>query len=253
MDNEVDNFLNEVKGKEPENPFQENESPFLADEDEKGEVVVEADSKEDKPVPFHKDPKVEKYLAKRERELRAELLGELKPAAPVKEEVKTGEVNLPESFVRLVGDDTYEKKTVLKDLSNYFGSLKGEAKAEALREFEQQLSEQQSRQSEEDQRALSELESGFEAIEEEFGVDADTPEFRAFIRKFAPKDSEGNVVAFPDMVSTYETYQQVKKPDNSRAKQLASRGLKRSSDASSVATPKDNSWSTWDRIKSSLS
>lgn len=250
MANEVDEFLNEVKGDDPEDPFKENETQFTEDEDEK-EVAVEEDEKKEK-LPFHKDPKVQKYLEKRERELREELLGELKPEqVPSKEEVKA-EVGLPESFIRLVGDDTFEKKTVLKDLDAYFGSLKGEAKAEALREFQQQITEQEEQESREFLRAQSELSEGFEAIEEEYGVDADTPEFRAFIRRVAPKDENGEVIGYPDMVSTYDLYRDSKKTDNSRAKHLASRGLKRSSDAPKVPEAKGSSWEAWDRIKSAL-
>lgn len=236
----LDDFLGSVKDPQVEDPFQEeSENPFPED---KEPLEVE----EDKKVDFHKDPKIQRYIDKQIAKRLAE-----KPEAPAPREVKETkdeEIALPESFVQLIGNDTFEKKQVLKDLSHYFDSLKGEARNEFLKEMEQR-EEQSSRA---DSQAISELEEGFEAIEDQFGVDADTPEFRAFIKRVAPKDSDGNVSGFPDLVSTYETYQELKKPDNSRAKQLASRGMARSSDASKEPVSQDRSWKGVDKMLSKL-
>ena len=56
----VQQFLGEVGEKGDKNPFQENpEDPFAKE----GEVKVE-EEKEEKPLPFNKDPKIQKFIDK---------------------------------------------------------------------------------------------------------------------------------------------------------------------------------------------
>lgn len=235
-------FLNEITEK-PE-PFKE--EPVEKPEEEEVEEVAG----EEKPLPFHKDPKVQRYIQK-EIEKRAK---EFAPSAEsqFRKEVEE-DIKLPPSFIKLVGNDTEEKKQVLKDLSDYFGTLKGEAK----QEFIEQMQEQERQQTAEDDAALDELNSGFEAIEEDYGVDLTSDlktrnSFIEFLRKVSHKDENGEVDQFADIPSAWEAFQEQKKPaPASRAKELASRGMARSTDTGE-APKRGYSWKDVDREFSKL-
>lgn len=213
------------------------------------------EEKEEKSLPFHRDPKVQRYVDKQiEKALKDRPSAEQQFRKEVVEEV-----NLPSSFIKLVGNDTDEKKQVLKDLSTYFGTLKGDAKKEAWEEMQQQAQKAQQLQVEADTKAQEELETYFEEIEETYNVDLSSnsasakktrSEFIDFVRKIAPKNEEGEVSAFPDLVSAFEEYQErIKRlqPSNRIAKELAARGLTRSTDAS-TAVPTGSSWKDVDKF-----
>lgn len=204
------------------------------------------DAVDEKPLPFHKDPKVQRYI-QREIENRVK---DFAPSAETqfRKEVRE-EINLPDSFVKLVGNDTEEKKQVLKDLSNYFGTLKGEARQEFLEELQQQEQQQVAA----DNAALDELNAGFETIEEDYGVDLSSNSkvrsaFVEHLRKVSHKDANGEVDMFADIPAAWEDFQERQKPQSaSRAKELASRGMTRSSDTTG-AVPKGRSWKDVDRF-----
>ncbi len=218
-------FLNNIDSVEPfkEEPVEEEKEPIETEVDEK-------------PLPFHKDPKIQRYI---EKEVDKKLK-DFKPAErQFREDVE--DIKLPSSFIKLVGNNTPEKVEVLKDLEKYFGTLKGEARQEFLQEMQQQ----QKQQVEEDKRAEEELENYFEQIEESYNVDLSSnsatakkqrSDFIDYVRKIAPKNEEGEVVAYPDLVSAFEEFQDKgKRAPASRAKELASRGMTRSTDASAGA------------------
>lgn len=235
----VDEFLNGIG--EP------NEAPDIFGEQSAEETLEEKE--EEKPLRFDKDPKVQKYIEK-------QVAKALKDKAPAIEERKeTGDVKVPQSLVNLIGNDTPEKQQALKDFAETLSSLKGEARQEFLAEMKAQ--EQQ--KVEADQKAIQELENGFEEIEEDFDVDlssgsASAKQLRAgfieYIRDIAPKDANGEVEKFPDLISAFKRYQkevaaEAKRPA-SRAKELASRGMTRSGDTSNApATGK--SWKDVER------
>lgn len=194
------------------------------------ETPVE-EEKEEKPLPFHKDPKVQRYVEKQIEKA----LKDVKPSAEREFKQDVQDIKYP-ALVKLIGNDTPEKVQALKELQDTFQSLKGEAKQEFLDELKQR--EDQAKQA--DNAAIEELESGFEKIEEEHGVDlnADTKTRAAFVeylRKISHKDANGEVDQFADIPSTWETFQErAKSPGASRAKQLAARGLTRSADTSTL-------------------
>lgn len=227
-------------------------------EEEQKEVIEEGDvkeEKEEKPLAFHQDPKVQKFIERRvEKRLK-----DFKPS--VEQQFRKDvdeEINLPSSFIKLVGNDTDEKKEVLRDLSKYFGTLKGEARQEFLQELEQQRVQSEA----EDRKAQEELETYFEEIEETYNVDLSSnsalakktrSEFIDFVREIAPKNEEGEVAAFPDLVSSFKTFQELNKRSttSNRAKEHASRGLTRSTDASSAVST-GRSWKDVERHFSKL-
>lgn len=239
-------FLNNIDGPFVEEPIEK--------EKEATEVEVEEDSK---PLPFHKDPKLQRYIEKQvEKGLKDQPRGEVEQQFR-----KDVEVNLPQSFVKLVGNDTEEKKQVLKDLSDYFGNLKGDAKKEAWEEMQQQSERAQEQQVEADNQAVEELENYFDEIEDTFNVDLSSnstlakktrAEFIDYVRKIAPKNEDGEVSAFPDLVSSFEEFQDKnKRAPATRAKELASRGLTRSNDTT-TALPQGRSWKDVDRFFNKL-
>lgn len=232
-------FLNNIA---PE-PFKEEqvETP----EEEKEEVAGE-----EKVLPFHKDPKVQRYVEKQIEKA----LKDVKPSAEqkFKQEVRE-ELNLPPALVKFVGNDTPEKREVLKELASYLDSLP----VKAQEQFEAKMLKDTQEAAAKDSAALEELNTGFEAIEEEYGVDltSDTKtraSFIEFLRKVSHKNAEGEVDQFADIPSAWETFQERQKPvPASRAKELASRGMTRSGDAN-TAPKAGNSWRDVDKYFESL-
>ncbi len=229
----------------------------LNGESEKEELFKEeeTDVKDDvkdsaETLPFHKDPKVQKYLDK-------EIQKALKEHQPTMEqkfrqEVKD-EIDLPPALVKLVGNDTEEKREALKALASHLDSLTDKAKEKFLEEMRSQEKAVQ----EADNAALEELNAGFESIEEEFGVDLskDSQKRTAFVeylRKVSHKNADGEVDQFADIPAAWETFseQQPAKPA-SRAKELASRGMTRSGDTTR-APSQGRSWKDVDRYFDSL-
>lgn len=231
----VANFLNE-HSEEQKDIFKEEvvDSPDLVEEQD-----------EEKVLPFHKDPKVQKYINKQVEKA----LEGIKPSVESTFKKDIEEIKLPSSFIDLVGNDTPEKIKVLKDLSAYFGTLKGEARQEFLQDL--QAKEQQAKEA--DVKALDELTSGFEQIEEDYGVDLDADKktraaFVEFLRKASPKNSDGEVERFADIPATWELFQDANKAVSrpTRAKELAARGVARSTDAMTETT-KGRSWKDVDK------
>lgn len=225
-------FLNNIDKAEP---FKE--EPVVEPEEEKEEVAGE-----EKPLPFNKDPKVQRYIEKQVEKA----MKDIRPSTEqtFRKEVDE-EINLPASFIKLVGNDTDEKKEVLKDLSKYFGTLKGEAR----KEFLEEMNQKEIQAKEADNAALEELNSGFEAIEEQYGVDLDADSktraaFVEYLQKVSPKNADGEVTQFADIPSAWEVFQERAKPEPkaSRAKELASRGMTRSTDTSAPAIRSGNGW-----------
>lgn len=237
----VSNFLNETS--DAQNLFKE-------------ETTVEPevqDEKEEKPLPFNRDPKVQKYI---ERQVEKALKNNA-PTAEQSFKKEVEDINLPDSFIRLIGNDTQEKVDVLKDMSKYFSTLKGEARQEFLND----LKAQEQAKADAEKQAQEELDNYFEEIEETYGVDLSSNsasakqtrvQFIEYVRKIAPKDENGEVSAFPDLVASFEEFQEKnKRPSATRAKELANRGLIRSNDTS-VGIPQGRSWKDVDKFFSKL-
>lgn len=241
MANETDavaDFLNEVT--EPRDIFKE--EPTLA----------EVEDVEEKPIRFDKDPKVQKYIEKQVQKALDKI-----PSAEQNFKKDVEDINLPDSFVALVGNDTPEKQKVLKDLSSYFGTLKGEARQEFLAEMKQQ----EEAKIQADAKAQEDLSNYLDEIEENYGVDLTSntssakqlrAQFIDHVRKVAPKDENGEVAMFPDMLGAFEDFQEKnKRSPATRAKELASRGMTRSNDTA-VGMPQGRSWKDVDRYLDSL-
>lgn len=235
----VVDFLNNIDGAEaPQKDIFKEDVPSQEETNE-----PEVEEKAEKRLPFNKDPKVQRYIDE-EIDKRLKFVPQPSAERQFKEEVRN-EVNLPPALVKLVGNDTPEKREALKELSEYLESLPKKAQ----QEFEQRMIEEQQEAAKEDAAALDELNAGFEEIEDQYGVDlsgnsAQAQKTRAsfvdYLRKVSHKNGDGEVDQFADIPAAWEEFQERNKPQSaSRAKGLASRGMTRSTDAS--PTPQWNS------------
>lgn len=253
---EVDDFLNGVKSEVKEDPFkQESEDPFAVKEEVKEEKVEE----EEKQVPFHRDPKIQRFI---DKEI-SKRISEIKPTETerfVKETTNDGD-DVLEVLTRVIGNDTPEKVAAVKDFRKMLSGLEEKGAQRAIQELNRKSEEERASE----QRALDELNKGFEEIEETFGVDLSSNtavarktrnDFVDYIKRIAPKDAEGNVVAFPDLEPAFEDFQEKNKrvsTSTNRAKELSSRSMIRSSETSSAPTIADSSWNAVERLFSKLS
>lgn len=248
----VQDFLGEFSNKETVNPFEDNlQDPFAHKETE--EQTVEEEPKEEKPLPFHKDPKVMKFIEKAVEK-------RLSDNKPSEQERFTRETQTTEDdyYVRLIGNDTPEKVAMIKESIARDEQRLQEAEERAFNRLSQR--EQESIQA--DQQAEEELENAFDSIEENYDVDitSNNPiarktrqEFVSFVEKIAPKDRNGDIIDYPDMTSAWETFSEIKKSNQqpSRAKELASRSMARSSEAQSKQ-PEKVDWNAVDAYMDSL-
>lgn len=247
----VEKFLGSL-GEEGENPFEENtEDPFAQQEVEP--TVGREEDTAAKPLPFNKDPKIQKYLEKREREIEDRILSKVKERepAPTSQEVD-------DYYERLIGNDTPEKVAMIKEAKARDERMLALAEERALGRLTQK--EQESLAA--DKAAEAELENAFENIEESYGVDISSnnplarktrQEFVTFVEKIAPKDRNGDIIDYPDMQSAWETFSEIKRanPTPSRAKELASRSMARSAETTAVQQTKA-SWDAADDFIASL-
>ena len=232
-------FLNEIST-----------APFTEEEVKEVEEEVA-----EKPLPFNKDPKVQRYI---DREL-DKRLKDFKPSAEqqFKEEVRGDVEDVIGAFTTIIGDDTPEKKRALEALKRTLQGADERASNKAIERFQQQMQEQEEQSRAEDAAALDELNAGFEAIEEEHGVDLTSDkktraEFITYLRRVSHKNSDGEVDQFADIPSAWETFSESRtKAPASRAKELASRGMTRSTDTTTTA-PTGRSWKDVDRFFSKL-
>lgn len=242
----VDEFLGDLNETQ-DDPFESQVDETLFGAEPSEAPIEEPAGTEGEPaevkLPFHKDPKVQKYVQKEiERALSELPKPDVTNAAP---EVNT---DVDDVLTRLIGNDTPEKLSMIKEFKSVLTNGTERAKKEALAELKRE--QQNEVQAERD--AEDELEAGFESVEEHFGIEFNPNQkrgFATFISKVAPKDEYGEVTAYPDFIETYDTYQQLAKATQSpnRAKDLASRSMARSGE-STVKPQERITWDTVDKI-----
>lgn len=246
----VESFLSELEDNNEKNTFEtQKEDPFVPEE-----TPVEKEPEVEKALPFNKDPKIQKYLEKREREMEERLKANFQ--APTAKEPEVDEVT--DVLVRLIGNDTPEKLSMVKEFKAVLEKGTERAKAEAIAELESRQNQEQQA----DRDAEIELETAFDNIEEIFNVDitSNNPvakktrqEFVSFVEKIAPKDRNGDIVDYPDMNSSWEAFSEMKRATTqpSRAKELANRGMTRSAEAQPASQTKVG-WDAAEEYISSL-
>ena len=251
--NEVDNFLADVKSDSVvDDSFKtDTVDPF------KGEAVIEGDEKkDDKPLPFHQDPKVQRFI---DRAVEKRLNERPTETERFVEETHSDESDeISDVLTRIIGNDTPEKLSAIKDFKKVLGNLEEKGAQRALAQLDAQASEE--REAEVD--AQNELVDGFQNIEDTFDVDltSNNPQARKersdfvdFIKRVSPKDEEGQVIQFPDLEETYKLFKETNKPEsNNRAKDLSSRSMARSGDASTGQPATGKTWKDVERIFNKL-
>lgn len=236
------------------NNFSDKEDIF---KEESTESDTDEEAEDEKPLPFHKDPKVQRYVEK-QIEKAIKTIPQPQAQESRREDNSPSDVkDVIAAFTAIVGNDTPEKVKALEALEKTLAGADERASQKAIERFQQQVQEQEQQRTKEDEAAIAELNSGFEEIEETLGVDLTSNtaqaqklnlEFRQYLKKIAPKDENGEVKSFPDIPAAFEEFQERnKRAPATRAKELASRGMTRSNDTATSA-PTGKSWKDVDRF-----
>lgn len=127
-------------------------------------------------------------------------------------------------------------------------------KEETINEFR----EEQARAAEEQARLESLIDTNLEDVEDEFGVDLTSgspaakkarKEFLEEVKRMSPKDENGDIVAFADFTSVYESYKDRKAktaaPDNARQKEISSRSMVQPGQTAPVQRQRTSGWNGW--------
>lgn len=252
---EVNEFLKELNGSDPINnqdPFSEieGEEP-KKDEQESGKSSEEDD---DEPLPFHKDPKVQRYIEKQlEKKLK-----DIKPVEVTKEVTPESD-EVVDVLTRIIGNDTQEKLSAIKDFRKALSGLEEKAVEKALGKIK---SEREALLSEE-REAETELENGLAEIEDNYNIDITSNtaqakktrnDFLNFVKRVAPKVN-GEIASYPDFNETFSLFQEMNKKTNpvtSKAKDLADRSMSKSTQTTTMPKTENVSWNTIDKIFSSF-
>lgn len=247
-------FLKDTK---EEKSFFETDKEIFKEEtpEEKPEETEEVKG-EEKPLPFHKDPKVQRYV---EKQISKALEGKSETHKFIQEVKGEEPTELMDALIGLIGNDTPEKQRALKAFEKRFGDVEVKASERAVRELQAEAQ----RKAEEDRKAQRELDDAFEEIEDAYSVDltSNAPgarktrsDFVEYVRKIAPKNEDGEVTAFPDLNAAFEEFQERAKrlaPNNTKAKELAARSMSRSSEAATQPTG-GKTWKDVDKMLNQL-
>ena len=244
--NAVQDFL------DSESEFGSESDPLEVVEETKVEPTTEVTEEvKEEPLPFHKDPKVQRFI---DRQVAKAL--ETKGSAE-KEFVRETKQETDDYYERLIGNDTPEKIAMIREAKARDERLLEEAEKRAF----SRLSAEKQKEIEDENNAKEQLDSSLENIEEQFSVDITSNDpvakklrvdFLKFAERLAPKDQDGNIIDYPDMTTAFETFQERKTaPTSTRAKDLASRSVGRSSEVSSK--PQERiTFDTFDRFLEGL-
>jgi len=248
--NVLDEFLGNV---EENNDFAQPEKNPLDVTEKVIENTQEGESEEKKPerIPFAKDPKVQKFI---EKELNKRLAEFERKIDKVSE--KSENKDEDDFWLRLIGDDKPEKLSFIKEAKVREEKMQQIAEEKAF----QRLQAERNREEIEVSQSQEELENSIDEIEEEFNIDLTSndpivrktrQDFLKYVEKIAPKDREGEIIAFPDMLSAFETFNQLrtKTSSNARAKDLASKGVSRQGETATVSNERPTFDNVDDLIK----
>lgn len=258
--NEVDDFLDGLDGEGSNNPFEtESKDPFTNEDRDTAEETKDDETTE-KTLPFHKDPKVQRYIQKEVARATRDIpqARESNETERFTKETASASDSLKDVLSEVIGNDTPEKRSAVDRLHKEMVSLEDKGARKALEEINQRSQ----RETEEEQEAQEELTQAFDDIEDTFNVDITSNsqaarktrnDFIDFVKEVAPKDEDGQVTAYPDFQRTFALFKEINRPQsNSRAKELANRSMSRSADASSAPAMKDNSWKAVDKLLGKL-
>lgn len=251
---EVNEFLKDLNG--TDDVVDTDIVEDIADEPKDTDTKKDGDEVKDdtKVLPFHKDPKVQKFIQKQIEKGLEEKRGSA--TEDFKKEVGQNADEIDEVLIQMIGNDTPEKLMVIKNFKRVLLDREDKGAEKALKFFQNQQEEQQRLYKETE----DEFDQGFDSIEDTYNVDisSNTPaakkmrrDFIDFIGKVAPKNNDGEMLSLPDMVQTFSIFQEVNKktsPTTSKAKEISSRSIARSGDSTNVAATGGRSWKDVDRL-----
>lgn len=227
---------------------------------EEGEVPVNLDNEElfpeetvkepkEEEVPFHKNEKVQRFI---DKEI-TKRMKDFKPSAEqtFKQEVSESDDKLVSALTRLVGNDTDEKKAVLADLKSALDERDERASQKAYERLQTIQAESEQKEEAEVAAALDELEEGREEIESSIGKPLTERQWDAYKNFLIDIEPKGGYQEYPDFIKTFDYFKKSASRSNATAKNLASRGIERSS-ISSTEAPKGTSWKDWDNVKEQI-
>jgi hypothetical protein len=194
--NELDNFLKETAG-------------------------IDNIPKQEEALPFHKDPRVQRYI---ERELEKRTSQNVPPVSRQADPapVTNGYKDVREGLERLIGSDTPEKIGAIDAFERSLKTVEETAYNKAVRTVEERLEQERNR----DRILNKNLERNIEDVAIKYGdtlAEKDYAKIKELALKIAPKDINGNVTALPDMETVYTLSKTITDPSVDRAKSLAAK------------------------------
>lgn len=190
-----------------------------------GQKAPEKEEKEAEQAPANRRERRENKQLQWEREARIKAEARLDALSEASR--FASETGVDERLAKLYGADNKEAIALHQAMREDDRKM---AREEALAEFKAE----RTREAQEVKQYEAQIDSAFEAVEDEYNVDltSNSPAARknrneliAIVQKLSPKDAEGNITAYADMTSAWEMLQNQKKGDNSRNKDIASRGV----------------------------
>lgn len=220
MEKEAQQFLDEFKKPEAEDPF-----AFLEEqkkEETPTEVPPEPETPSD-PEPRNRRERrlIEKLQA--EKESAIALAAKLEVMSEAKK-VRSEESEFLAVAERIYGTQSPELREATELLKTALLGVKDEAKREALQEFNAIREKEQ----EAVRNAEKRLDSMIEQIEDEANVEltpAHRTEFFKLLEKMSPKDANGNIVEYADHFAVWDLYQEKTKKTVNPAKEISSRAM----------------------------
>lgn len=236
-----DDFMAGLKNDSEKDLTQEPADDPFAPVEEKDQAVEEPEVVAEKPLDFHKNPKLQRYI---EKEI-SKRISDTQPA--VQEKATDDFKDLVDSMSLIIGNDTPEKVNALNALKNSLSNLDERAAQKALEGIRSERDAELRAEQEADETLMN----GFEAIEESTGIDLFASQnkklkgqFIDFIQKVAPKDEDGEIADFPDIEEAFTIFQSTRaqSTQTQRAKELASRSMERGNSSAPANTQERTNW-----------
>jgi hypothetical protein len=211
-------FLKELEQQNNTNPLEESLNP---------EAEQATEPEEDSEEQFNRRERRLQAKLQAERESSIALAARLEALTEAQKFSRENTPEVDETIARIYGTNTPEAAEATALLQKALNNVESRATEKALEKFrEEQQTERQSVQNEE-----KTLDGMIDEIEDESRTELDAQTKQAFfslLEKLSPKDSEGNVTQYADHHAVWEELQARRQPQNTRAKDLASRSMVRS-------------------------
>lgn len=216
-----EDFLANVP-KEGADPFADFEKDTQSDpppekEPETGEPA-QGDSTEEKPLPFHEHPRWKERETEL-KELREQRDADARAIAELKDRIKPSDVEIPEKFVKLYGDNP--------DAYKAYREFENERKELIKQELQQELEQKAQKEQEQAAHWTKWVDEQIADLKAE-GKTFDENELKKTMVDFKPTDGNGNL----DFKAGFRIYEALHKDDGAR-----SRARKELADTTTRATP----------------